>query len=61
MGEACRKHGNDEKYIKKMLVGIPEGKRPLRRTRRKLEDNIRMDLVEIGWKLWSARVWVLWK
>jgi hypothetical protein len=30
-------------------VGKPEGKRPLGRSRRRLEDNIKMDLREIGW------------
>jgi hypothetical protein len=30
-------------------VGKPEGRRPLRRTRRWWLDNIRMDLVEVGW------------
>jgi hypothetical protein len=33
----------------RILVGEPEGKRPLRRPRRRWEDNIRMDLREIGW------------
>jgi hypothetical protein len=33
----------------KILVGKPEGKRPLGRFRRRLEDNIKMDLREIGW------------
>jgi hypothetical protein len=33
----------------RMLVGKPEGKRPLGRSRCKWEDNIRMDLREIGW------------
>jgi hypothetical protein len=32
-----------------MLVGKPEGKRPLRRPRRRWVDNIKMDLREIGW------------
>jgi hypothetical protein len=32
----------------KIMVGIPEGKRPLGRPRRKWEDNIRTDLSEIG-------------
>jgi hypothetical protein len=32
------------------LVGKPEGKRPLGRSRRRWEDNIRMDLREIGWE-----------
>jgi hypothetical protein len=31
------------------FVGKPEGKRLLRRPRRRWEDNIRMDLREIGW------------
>jgi hypothetical protein len=33
----------------RFLVGKPEGKRPLRRPRRRWVDNIRMDLGEIGW------------
>jgi hypothetical protein len=32
-----------------ILVGNPEGKRPLGRPRRRREDNIKMDLKEIGW------------
>jgi hypothetical protein len=32
----------------KVLVGKPEGKRPLGRSRRRLEDNFRTDLREIG-------------
>jgi len=31
------------------LVGKPEGKRPLGRPRRKWEDNIRMDLQDVGY------------
>jgi hypothetical protein len=31
-----------------VLIGSPEGKRPLRRPRRRWEDNIKMDLMEIG-------------
>jgi hypothetical protein len=33
----------------KILVGEPEGKRPLGRPRRRWEDNIRMYLRETGW------------
>jgi hypothetical protein len=33
----------------KILVGKPEGKRPLGRPRRRRVDNTRMDLREIGW------------
>jgi hypothetical protein len=32
----------------RVLVGSPEGKRPLGRPRRRWEDNIKMDLAEIG-------------
>ena len=32
----------------KILTGKPKGKRPLGRPRRRLEDNIRMDLEKIG-------------
>jgi hypothetical protein len=33
-----------------ILVGKSEGKRPLGRSKRRWENNIRMDLSEIGWK-----------
>ena len=34
--------------VQKVLVGKPEGKRPLGRPKRRWEDNIKMDLQEIG-------------
>ena len=34
--------------VHKVLVGEPEGKRPLGRPRRRWEDNIKMDLEEVG-------------
>jgi hypothetical protein len=33
----------------RILLGKPEGKRPLGRSRRRWVDNIKMDLREIGW------------
>ena len=33
----------------KVLVGKPEGMRPLKRPRRRCEDNIKMDFQELGW------------
>jgi hypothetical protein len=33
----------------RILVGKPKGKRPLRRSRRRWVDNIKMGLREIGW------------
>jgi hypothetical protein len=32
----------------RVLVGKPEGRRPLRRPRRRWEDNIKVDLLEVG-------------
>ena len=40
----------------KILTGTPTGKRPLGRPRRRWEDNIRMDLKEIGINM---RNWVI--
>jgi hypothetical protein len=39
----------EERKLYKVLVGKPEGKRRLERSRRTREDGIRMDLREIGW------------
>jgi hypothetical protein len=33
----------------RLLVGKPEGRRPLGRPKHRWVDNIRMDLVEVGW------------
>jgi hypothetical protein len=38
----------EERKVYKVLVGKPEGKRPLGRPRRRWEDEVRMDLREIG-------------
>jgi hypothetical protein len=40
---------NRNAYTRRNLVGKPEGDRQLGRPRRIREDNIRMDLREIGW------------
>jgi hypothetical protein len=47
VGRACGTQG-EERKVYKVLVGKPEGKRPLGRPRRRWEDGIRMDLREIG-------------
>jgi hypothetical protein len=39
----------EKRYAYRILVGKPEGKRPLGRPRRKWVDNIKMDLIEIEW------------
>jgi hypothetical protein len=38
----------EERGVYKVLVGKPEGKRPMGRRRHRCEDNIRMDLQEVG-------------
>ena len=43
--------------VYRVLVGKPEGKRPLVRPRRRWEDNIKMDLQEVGWEAWTRMIW----
>jgi hypothetical protein len=38
----------EERGVHRVLVGKPEGKRPLGRPRRRWEDNIKTDLQEVG-------------
>jgi hypothetical protein len=38
----------EERKVYKVLVGKPEGRRPLGRPKRRWEDGVRMDLGEIG-------------
>ena len=38
----------EERGVHRVLVGKPEGKRPLGRPRRRWEDNIKMALKEVG-------------
>jgi hypothetical protein len=40
-----------------LLVGKPEGKRPLGRPRRRWEDGIGMGLGKTGWGVWSGFNW----
>ena len=47
MGWACGAYGWGA-GVYRVLVGIPEGRRPLRRPRRRWVDNIRMDLQKVG-------------
>jgi len=43
----CNTYG-EEKKLYRVLVGKPEGKRPLGRPRHRWEDNSKMDLQEVG-------------
>ena len=47
MGGAYGAYG-EGRGVHRALVGKPEGKRPLGRPRRRWEDNIKMDLREVG-------------
>ena len=46
-GGACSAYGGD-RGIYRVLVGKTDGKRPLGRPRHRWEDNIKMDLQEVG-------------
>jgi hypothetical protein len=48
MGKACSTNG-EKRNAYRILVGKPEGKRPLERPRHRWVDNIKMDLREVGW------------
>jgi hypothetical protein len=44
--------------VYRVLVEIPEGKRPLGRPRRRWGDNIKMDLQEVRWGTWTGLIWL---
>jgi hypothetical protein len=44
--------------VYRVLVGKPEGKRPLGRPRRRWEDNVRMDLQEVGCGVRTGLGWL---
>jgi hypothetical protein len=46
----CVAHMGEERKVHRVLMGKPEGKRPLGRPRRRWEDGISMDVKEIGWR-----------
>jgi hypothetical protein len=48
MGRACSTSGEEAECIR-IVVGNPEGKRPLEKPRRRWLNNIKIDLREIGW------------
>jgi hypothetical protein len=48
----------EERKVYKVLVGKPEGKRPLGRPRHRWEDGVRMDLREICLGVWIGFDWL---
>jgi hypothetical protein len=55
----------EERNVYRLLVGKPEGKRPLERLRRRWIDNVKIDLLEIGLNVvdWIVLVqdWYRWR
>ena len=51
-------HMGEGRGVHRVLVGKPEGKRPLGRPRRRWEDNIKMDLQEVGGDLETGWSWL---
>ena len=49
MGETCRRFA-EKKNGHTDLVGKPEVKEPYRKPRRRQEDNIKVNFIEIGWE-----------
>jgi hypothetical protein len=41
-----------------VLVGKPEGKRPLERLKRRWDDNSKMGFHEVGWGAWIGLFWL---
>jgi hypothetical protein len=57
VGRACGTQG-EGRNVYRVLVGKPEGKRPLERPRYGWENGLKMDLREIGWMIWSGFIWL---
>jgi hypothetical protein len=57
MGGACSAYG-ERRGIYRVLVGKPDGKRPLGRPRRRWEYHINMELHEVGCGLWTGSRWL---
>jgi hypothetical protein len=58
MDRACSTYG-EKRSAFRVLVGNREGRRLLGRPRRRRENNIQMNLREIGWGTWTRSIW-LW-
>ena len=42
----------------RVLMGKPEERRQLVRPRRRWEDNIKMNLRQVGWGAWTGSIWL---
>ena len=57
MVRACSTYGGEERFIQG-FGGETEGKRPLGTSRSTWEDNIKMDLQEVGCGGWTGSIWL---
>jgi hypothetical protein len=48
----------EERGAYRILVGRLEGRRPFGRPRRRWENNIKIDLQEVGWEAWTGLIWL---
>jgi hypothetical protein len=48
----------ERRGVYRVLVGKLEGKRPLGRHRYRWEDNIKMNLQEVGCRVWTGSSWL---
>jgi len=48
----------ERRGVYRVLVGKPEGKKLLGRPRRRWEDNIKLDLQEVGCGAWTGSIWL---
>ena len=49
----------DRRDAYRVFVGKPKRKRPLGRRKHRWEDNIKMDLQEVGWGAWTGMIWLM--
>jgi len=56
VGHVARRE--ERKDVYRVLVGKPEGKRPLGRPRHRWEDNIKMNLQEVGCGVCTGSSWL---
>jgi hypothetical protein len=48
----------ERRSVYRVLMGKPEENRLLGRPRRRWNDNIKMDLNEVGCRLWTGSIWL---
>jgi hypothetical protein len=51
-------HMGEKRGVYRILVGRPEGRRPLWTPRHRWKDNIKMDLQDVGWGAWTGSSWL---